>query len=230
MAEYYMLPFALGGSIFASALSGEIAPALSKGGWKQWMASIFIGLSGILMIGHLLNNLTNARIQLTVDSANAKMMNFLAQQTGPDSHILINIQYPNEYFSEMQTQLKVLYDRPDLDVLTFRPDMSLPADGKAIYIVSPFVKNEPLLTVRMGVIENSQRDWNTNLRGFLQTQPNSQVVYESNAGFRLSNVDYPRIFCPLLKTRLFCATPAPLLDTRPFTYGWTIHRLATHQE
>jgi len=225
MAEYYMLPFALGGSIFASALIGEIAPALSKSGWKQWMASIFIVLSGILIIGHLLNNLTNAHIQLTVDSANAKMMNFLAQQTEPDSHILVNIQYPNEYFYEMQTQLKELYTRPDLNVLTFRPDMSLPSDGKATYIVSPFVKNEPLLTVRMGVIENSQRDWDTTLHGFLQTKPGSQVVYEMTAGFQLSNVDYPRVFCPLIKTRLFCAAPAPVVDTRPFDYGWKVYKL-----
>jgi hypothetical protein len=225
MAEYYMLPFALGGSIFASALIGEIAPALSKGGRKQWMTSIFIVVSGILMIGHLFNNLTNARIQLTVDSANAKMMKFLAQQTESDSNILVNIQLPNEYFYEMQTQLKVLYDRPDLNVLMFRPDMSLPSDGKATYIVSPFVKNEPLLTVRMGVIENSQRDWNTTLQGFFQTKPGSPIVYDSNAGFRLSNVDYPRIFCPLIKTRLFCAVSAPLVDTRPFDYGWKAYKL-----
>jgi hypothetical protein len=138
---------------------------------------------------------------------------------------LVNIQDPNEYFYEMQTQLGKVYGRPDLIVDVFNPDTTLAVDGLNIYIVSPHIVNQPLLTVRMGVIEDTQRMWTTDLQEFLQDHPGWRIEFESTNNFHLTDINYPRIFCPFVKTRAFCATPAPFIDLREFEYGWTVYRL-----
>jgi hypothetical protein len=225
MAEYYMLPFVMGLAVFTSALVTEIVPALRDQGWKKWLSMAGLGLGLLLLIGSLFNTLTNARVQLAVDDANARMMAYLVQTAAPNSTILVNFQDFTEYVSEMQTQLESIYGRPDLKVEMFNSTQPAPESSGDIYIVTANVLNQPLLTVRMGVIEKSQEIWNKNLKRYLQVNPNWHSVFETARSFRLSDVNYPRLFCPFIKTRAFCATPAPLLDTRLFTYGWIIYRM-----
>ncbi len=224
MAEYYMLPFALGLAVFVSALAAEILPAFREAGWKRWAAMAGSILAAVLLIGSLLNNLTNARVQLTVDAADAAMMEYLIRNTGTGSTILVNIQDPNEYYYEMGSQLAEIDGRPDLNLQPFRSNAGLPGDKANLFIVTPYVKNQPLLTVRMGVIEDTQNHWNDNLLGFLQTDPGWRIVSSPSGDFTLTDVNYPRVFCALVKTRSFCATPAPLIDTRQFSYGWRIYQ------
>lgn len=225
MAEYYMLPFALGLAVFVSVCVVETIPALHERGWRKWASVVLFSFSLVLLVGALLNNLTNARVQLGVDQVDSAMIAYLVQNTQTGSTVLVNIQDPNEYFYEMQTQLGDVYGRPDLKVEVFSSDITLSEDTPTIYIVSPYVINQPLLTVRMGVVEETQRMWNDNLQGFLQYIPYSQIVFKPADKFHLADVNYPRIFCPFVKTRAFCATPVPLIDTREFEYGWTVYRL-----
>jgi hypothetical protein len=227
MAEYYMLPFALGLAVFVSACVVETVQTLQERGWRQWVSVAFLSSSLVLLVGALLNNLTNARVQLEVDDANANMRAYLVENTKPGSTVLVNIQDPNEYFYEMQTQLGEVYGRPDLKVEVFSTDTTLAGDAPNMYIVSPYVVNQPLLTVRMGVIEETQQMWNDSLREFMRGHPGWQIVFEPANRFHLTDVNYPRIFCPFVKTRAFCATPEPLVDTREFEYGWTIYRLVS---
>jgi hypothetical protein len=224
MAEYYMLPFALGLSVFVSACILAIVQAWGERGWKRPACAAAATLSLVLLAGSLLNNLTNARVQMTVDSADARMLAYLVAHTDPGSTIVLNIQYPNEYNYEMQTQLQQVYGRPDLKLVAFHPDMDLSGETGSIYLVSPFLENQPLLTVRMGVIESTQIQWDANLKGFLSTRPGSQVLFDPAGSFRLSDVNYPRLFCALLPKRAFCSQPVPFLDTRSFTYGWKVYQ------
>jgi hypothetical protein len=164
---------------------------------------------------------------LAVDSADSAMMAYLVNHTEPNSLVLVNIQDPNEYFVEMQMQLGQVDGRPDLRVLTFSRDITIPGDTTNVYIVAPFVVNQPLLTVRMGIIEDTQNMWSYSLQEFLHISPGWQVIFESSQAIRLSDVNFPRLFCRFVKTRAFCATPAPMIDTRPFTYGWHVYKLET---
>jgi hypothetical protein len=225
MAEYYMLPFAMGLAVFTPALVIEIIPALSERGWKRRLSLAALGLSLLLLIGSSFNTLTNARVQLTVDDANSRMMTYLVRNAAPDSTVVVNFQDFTEYVSEMQTQLGSVYGRPDLKVIMFDPAEPHPESSGNIYLVTPQVTNQPLLTVRMGVIEATQKIWNENLQTFLQTHPDRHIVYQTTGGFRLTDVNYPRLLCPFIKTRAFCSTPVPLVDTRPFIYGWIIYKL-----
>jgi len=225
MAEYYMLPFTMGLAVFASALVVEIIPAVRDHGWRGLSSLTALGLSLLFFIGSLFNTLTNARVQLVVDESNAHMMTEVARSAAPNSLILVNFQDFTEYVAEMQTQFETLYGRPDLRVEMINPEETIPDAGGDTYIVAASVNNQPLLTVRMGVVEEAQRIWNERLKEFLQANDNWKSVYEAMRTFRLSDVNYPRLFCPFIKTRAFCATPAPLVDTRPFTYGWTIYKL-----
>jgi hypothetical protein len=186
---------------------------------------VTIVLSVLLMVGTLFNNLTNTRVQLATDIANASMMNFLVQNTAPDSTIYINIQDTNEYYYEIQTQMGLEGGRPDLTINTFNPSVNLIGAPGTIYIISPFVENQPLLTVRMGVVEETQIHWNQSLKDFLHSFPGSQVVFETSETFRLSDINYPQVFCPLVKTRSFCAMSVPFLDQRAFNYGWQVIRV-----
>jgi hypothetical protein len=228
MAEYYMLPFALGLAVFVSACIVAIVPAWRKLGWRRWTCGAVAAVSLVLLVGTLLNSVTNARVQLAVDAANARMLAYLVHSTDPGSTIVVNIQDPNEYYYEMQTQLAQVDGRPDLKLLSLYPGMDLSGESGTVYIISPFLENQPQLTVRMGVIESTQNAWNAKLRGFLAGHPGSQVLFESSNSFWLSDVNYPRIFCSFIKTRAFCAASVPLLDIRPFTYGWTIYQLPIH--
>jgi len=224
MAEYYILPFALGLAVFVSVCVVETVNTLQERGWMKWTSVALFSSSLMLLVGVLLNNLTNARVQLAVDQVDADMIAYLVQNTEPGSVVLVNIQDPNEYFVEMQTQLGEVYGRSDLKVEVFSPGMTLAEDVPNMYIVSPFVVNQPLLTVRMGIIQETQQMWTTSLQEFLQANPGWLIAFESANNFRLTDINYPRIFCPFVKTRAFCATPAPLVDTREFEYGWTVYK------
>ncbi|MFH2104560.1 MAG: hypothetical protein ABIJ39_14525 [Chloroflexota bacterium] len=225
MTEYYMLPFSLGLAVFVSALVAEITKPFHEPGRKKAVPAVALALSAVLLAGSLFNNLTNARVQLAVDNSNAPMMAYLVQNTELNSKIFVNIQDPNEYVSEIRTQLGDVYNRPDLEVLPFDFDLVLSPEDKIYYIISPYVVNQPLLTVRMGIVEDTQNMWNDDLEEYLQLHPRQWIVLENEESFNLSNVNYPRLFCSFITTRSFCAANIPLVDTRLFQYGWRIYRL-----
>ncbi len=77
----------------------------------------------------------------------------------------------------------------------------------------------------MGVVEDTQDGWNYSLQNYLQAHSAWQAVFSAEQSFHLSDVNYPRLFCPLVKTRSFCAMPAPFIDIRAFLYGWKIYKL-----
>ena len=90
-------------------------------------------------------------------------------------------------------------------------------------IASPYVQHQPLLAVRMGVIENSQNAWNQSLSSTLG--PEIGPSFESEQSFRLALIDLPRLLCSVLPERGYCTADRSLIDTGEFRYGWRIYEM-----
>jgi hypothetical protein len=193
----------------------------------RWVAVVCLGTSIFLLGVTLFNNASNAGIQLAVDAANAKMLKTVVNIAPPGSNVMINIQYPNEYTSQIPMYINTILGRPDIKVDYFRSQPPLGAaegvTGRNL-IITPVVKNQPILTVRMGVIEPTQEIWLSLLDNYLILD-DWQMVSSSQYRFPMLILDFSRLFCPLLKGRIFCERAAPLLDTREFSYGWKIYEL-----
>jgi hypothetical protein len=96
-------------------------------------------------------------------------------------------------------------------------------DQTGAIVLMPYINNQPNLTVRAGVEEFYQQQWN---QKFLENTESNRVSLKTFEGsFRLSNVNLPTALCPLLGQRGFCENPDPLIDTRLFTYGWEIFEI-----
>lgn len=225
MAEYYMLPFALGLVVVAAGWVEQGILLWQVGGRSRWLAAVGLSITGLLFIASLFNNATTARVQLTIDAVNAEALRQVAAMAPKKSIVLINIQSPNEYFYASEDHLWHIWDRPDLDVrVVSEENMSQFGEAENYYLLVPTIQNQPLQTVRMGVVEESQQTWNSILEGYMAGQ-NWQLAADLQHNFRLSVIDFARLFCPIISTRSFCVTDAPLVDTRVFSYGWKLYSL-----
>ena len=220
MTEYYMLPFTFGAAVLAGLVLGEEAVWRSR---LTWTLGILVV---ILFAITAINNVTSARLQLAVDSVNAQMLEELSELPR-NASVLINIQTQNEYTDQIKMQLGARFHRSDLEIGLFNPGAGLPDSclPGACYIVSPAVQNQPLLTVRMGVFEPTQEDWNGSLQNFLNGNHNWVKKATYNHSFGMLTVDFPRLFCKYVNTRAYCAIPSPFIDMRDFQYGWSLYQL-----
>jgi hypothetical protein len=75
-------------------------------------------------------------------------------------------------------QLDARFERDDLSVQLFDPGSELPevCQPEDCFIVTPFIKNQPLLTVRMGVHEPTQENWNDSLMTFLNNHSGWEII------------------------------------------------------
>lgn len=223
MTEYYMFPFALGAAVFGATLLDMAVECVRKSGfWISWMARVLVGLAILLLAATQLNNVSNGRLQLTVDKANAELLDFL-RAVPPKSVVWVNLQDPSEYYYRLLDYMNTFWGRSDLVILPFSfQEINAPGD---YYIIAPYIVNQPLLAVRLGVFEPTQNKWNESLLPYFEQHPGWQQIAQFEYSFRMSGVDFPRLFCPLITTRSFCETPAPFIDTRIFTYGWRVYKL-----
>lgn len=216
--EYYMLPVALGMSVIATAIA---VPALGrlKQGKDRMLVMSLMALGAVLWLATFPNNVSNVRQQLTVDAANSRMLQALFEMVGDEGQVILNIQHENEYVYEIRTHVQDVAGMRDIQIDTFDPLHGLPS-GSAL-IISPKIHNQPLLAVRMGVIESTQNGWNHSLQDELGEGilPDLQI----EEGFRLTIIDLPRVLCPLLSSRGYCSVERPIFDNREFLYGWDIY-------
>jgi hypothetical protein len=223
MQDYYIMPFALGAAIFAGLVVNLLLEYFSSPVfWERWLARFVLVISGLFFTAMLLTNITTARVQLSVDAANEELLAYL-RATPQNSVILLNIQSTNEYYYKFIDYLNRFWGRDDLSIQVF--DFQGTSAGSTYYLIAPYVLHQPLQTVRMGVVEEIQNKWNESLSPYFSEQPGWQQVAQIERQFTMTGVNLPRLFCPFIKTRAFCATPAPFVDTRPFVYGWTIYKL-----
>jgi hypothetical protein len=225
MVGYFMLPFAVGAVFFAGRIVEiTITTLKANGKYISVVYRLLLLLSGVLLVISVVNNITTARIQLTVDKANAELIEFLEEKIPQQSLLLVNIQEPNEYYDKIILYLSDVYDRDDIEVDFVRPlDMAqIAVEAEPTYVVLAHIKNQPLLTVRLGVNEPTLMNWNNSIQ---ETIDQGEVVFRTDERFTLFSIDLPRLLCPLLKKRGFCVTPSPILDRREFAYGWEVVRL-----
>jgi hypothetical protein len=220
MVEYYMLPVAIGVSIIGGiALDSTVTRIREKR--RAAMAWLSLGLASILWLTTLPNNYSNVRQQLAVDAANARMLQYLVDRADDIGNVIVNIQHENEYVYEVRTYLQDVWDLDGSSVTIFNPGEGL--DPGPLLIASPHVRHQPLLAVRMGVVENSQNDWNQSLAEALGSQ--TEVAFEWEESFRLALIDLPRLLCAVLPERGYCRSERPFVDTGEFNYGWKIYEL-----
>jgi hypothetical protein len=186
-----------------------------------------VAVSTFFLLASIATNFSNAGIQLAVDAANAATMDYLAQSLPSNSSIVVNIQDPNEYFEQSQSNLADIRGRTDLQLSPFAFQESVPVatGAKSYYLMTLFIENQPLLTVRMGVIEATQKTWNESMIQYYGSEP--PVVFQVQRSFRLFNFDLPRLLCPFMQGRNYCSAQIPAVDRREFTYGWKVYKIET---
>jgi len=228
MQEYYALPFSAGASLGAGLVLGWLGDSFrSKPTVQKATMGIILGIAALLWLVTFPTNLSNARIQVAVDDANARMLTDLAKNSPLNSTVLVNIQVANEYVEQMALYyLPRIYSRPDLTTVAYQSQPLGVGDEfykPDVILAVPHVENQPLLAVRMGLYESTQKTWNQAL--LVQMTSTWKMSTSIRNQFPLLMVDIPRIFCPLIRTRSFCAIPSPLVDQRVFSYGWDLYQI-----
>ena len=167
--RYYLLPFSLGAAVLTGLLAREVMEASAEAN----PARVFIVrgcgvLAVFLVLLTLPNNLSNAGIQLSVDKANAAMLEYVAETRPKDGLVQINIRAEIEYLWQIGPMLHTAYHRPDLIVEPYPTEGAAPAQGlRPMLIVSPFIENVPYPSVRLGIPEQASRGWEADLQARL---------------------------------------------------------------
>jgi hypothetical protein len=222
---YFLLPFAIGASMLAGVaidVAIESIPASSR---SIRTATAFLLASALLLtMIHLMNNSTSARIQMAVDAQNARVIKYLAESIPEDSLVLVNIQDPNEYVTELELHISEIQTRSDVAIDVIDPeDLYDSIDGHAVYLLIPSIENQLLLSIRMGIYEPTLRKWNESIEDYLKAH--GRLIYQDQTRFKLLNFDLPRLLCPFYSGRNFCAIGQPLIDRRVFSYGWSVYEV-----
>ncbi len=182
-------------------------------------------LSGLLLTLTLPSQVSNGRLQLATDRANADMLAFVVQHVPQGSTVWININPPNEYVGEFTLWVTQLENRPDLRVDYFHSQSLAEAQlrGGAVWIVSPYMENLFYPSVRVGMTELPTRQWNEALDQYMAGH--GSLIRLIRQSFTSSNLDPLRFFCPLARSLSYCKVPDAPLDHRVFAYGWKIYSL-----
>lgn len=223
--EYYLLPIALIAALVCGVLFSLVLNLLHGAPFGRVLAWSALGLSGLLLLLTLPNQITNARLQLATDRANADMLALVVKQAPQGSTVWININPPNEYVSEFSVWVTQVEHRPDLRVDYFHSQGLAEAQalGGEVWIVSPFMENLVYPSVRVGMTELPTRQWNETLTQYLAGR--GEQVSLVRQSFPSANLDPLRFFCPFARSLSYCKVPDAPLDRRIFAYGWKIYRL-----
>lgn len=224
MQEYYMLPFAAGAAALAAVILYQLPTRMrSATGWAKRLSIAGLLLFFLSWPLTLLNSLTTARIQLTVDAVNQQMLELIAAQLPTGSELQINLPIESEYRYEIGLQLHSLHGRPDLLVDRVRADETVELHAGA-YVLTPVIGNQPRLTVRLGVASAQVVEWDQRLKQQLGAM---QPAYRVVDGVAMSGVDLPRLLCSITPGLDYCSSENPVVDRRRFVYGWEIYRVGS---
>jgi hypothetical protein len=218
--DYYLFPFVIGSAILSGLAASQAIQYLRGHGVGITIFSAICLLASLLLFGiTLTNNATTARMQLTVDSANQEVVEYLAKNTPSGGQVLVNLSANSEYIPEMGFHFDKLYNRADINLAQFT--IEKPVTSQPLLIVSPDIKNQPLLTVRIGFYEDGSAERNQLLINSL-----AQVgipVHIVERKFTMFNIDLPRLLCPFVKVHRYCSVPAPVVDQRELSYRWFVY-------
>lgn len=221
--EYYLLPFAAGTAVLSGVLLVEIWELVTTSGriWKGFgIASLVMTVT--LLLATQANSFTDASIQLAQDSANARVLRYVAENAPQGSQVVVNIQLANEYIEQMQLMLANYYNRPDLELVNYQgQDLSTFKDQpRGTYFLLAELVNQPKMTVRMGLDEPSLKVWNASVMPQLASW---NEVFRVTMNPPILAVNFPRLLCPVINRGNFCAAGSKLIDNQPLLYQWSVY-------
>jgi len=221
--SYYLLPFALGVAVFSGwVLTAELGNQWYRQGLGRILKVLIMASFLLLVTITLINGYSDARIQLLVDRQNRAILDTVAEELGQDSRLYVNIQDRNELVDEIATQLVVVYGREDILFNHIQGDSHVSHDDRAgTFIMVPIVQNQPMLTVRMGVLEMYVDRWNEDLSQMVDQIADQELAFHAGS-IILNRLEIPRILCRWTPTLTYCDNTAPLIDRRTFQYGWRL--------
>jgi hypothetical protein len=226
--EYYLLPFAFGAAALAGMVVGDACDLRRPEHpvTRRRLAWSVLVASGLLWCVAIVNAITDARVQLAVDRANAALVDFLGGLPSR-SRVVANMSPVNEYHFELPMHLSEIKRRPDIVLeqpAQVTPRGSSPAD---VFVVTPEMANQPGPTVRIALHEPGVRADNAMLSALL-TGP-ADLVYRTAAHTRIVELGIHRLLCHLAVRPIIDASYCPrdrgLIYRRTFSYGWQVHRL-----
>jgi hypothetical protein len=223
--EYYLLPFSLGAAVLTGLLAREVMDIPARASSAGVLVVRGSGaLAAFLFLLTLPNNISNAGIQLSVDKANAAMLEHVAENAPADARIQINIRAEIEYLWQIGPMLHSFYHRPDLTVESYPTDDTPPANGlPPIMILSPLIENVPYPSVRLGIPEQESRGWEADMQREIGDR--LRLQRETRFGLDMLVVDAPRLICLAVPRIDFCQRPHAPFDTRRFAAGWRVYEL-----
>jgi hypothetical protein len=224
--EYYLLPFAFGAALLGGTLAGDAwrwrGPEQPVA--RRRLASGALATAALLLVATALNAATDARVQLTVDRADADLVAFLGGLP-PGSHVLANMSPVNEYHYELPMHLSELKGRRDIVVERMPPPAR--ASAADAFVITAEMANQPGPTVRIALHEPGVSRDNATLRTLLAAD--SAPVYRGGRQTRIVEIGLQRLLCPFAVRPVlditYCPRDRGVLDGRTFSYGWQVHRL-----
>jgi hypothetical protein len=224
---YYLFPFAFGASVLAGTVIGNCW-AFRQGlhsVTRRRMAWSLLVTTGLLWLVSTANAVADARVQLTVDRANAEMLEFLARLP-THSRIVVNTRL-NEYVVELPLHLSEVNGRPDLVVQHVAGWPVSRAAMAEVFVVTPQMTSPPAPTVRIPLDETGARHDEAILATLLAGR--GDLVYRRAEHTPLIQFGLHGLLCHVTPDWLtdagYCPNDRRLIDRRPFSYGWQIHRL-----
>lgn len=221
--EYYLMPFAAGTAVLSGVLLVELA-SLLKDSRRVWrgVSIATLTVTGLLLLASQANTYTDATIQLAQDSANTRVLEYIASNAPPNGQVVVNLQIANEYIEQMQLMLANYYHRPDLILTNYtEADLSgLKAAPGLTYLVTAELANQPRMTVRMGLDQPSLKIWNAKVQPALNGW---QKVYQVTEQPSILPVNFPRLLCKVINRGDYCASQERLVDPSTLLYQWTVY-------
>jgi hypothetical protein len=221
--EYYLMPFAAGTAVLSGVLLAELVDLLKGAGgvWKG-VSIATLSLTGLLLLVSQGNSYTDAAIQLAQDSANTRLLEYIAENASPNAQVVVNLQIANEYIEQMQLMLANYYHRPDLTLVNYQgEDLSqLKSGARATYFVTAELGNQPKMTVRMGLDEPSLLVWNASVQPALDTW---HQVFQVSEQPIIVAVNFPRLLCRVINRGDYCAARERLFDPNHLLYRWSVY-------
>ena len=227
--EYYLLPFALGAAVLAGFVVGDawIASGRPHPGTRPWFARAVLAASGVLWLVAIANATADARVQLTVDRANADLVDFLAGLPA-GSRVVLNTAV-NEYVAELPMHLSLIKGRPDIaveHVTRASRDRSPSAD---VFVVTAEVANRPWPTVRVAPDQPLVEGDPATASELRTGRPDP--VYRAARQARLTEIGIHRLLCRVAVSPLaepgYCPGDRGVFDWQVFSYGWRVQSLWT---
>jgi hypothetical protein len=167
----------------------------ATGGWLRVTAKGCLLTCLVLICVSIVNNVTNLRLQLAVDDANAEIVHFLAELP-PNTRVAVNIPQNSEYLFELGLHLSSMKMRPDLMLEPCQGSACLPGEGKhSFYLVMPELDNQLLPSVRIGVDKSTVTARNHALTRVFGAQ--TQAVYKTERKIQLLDFGFHRFICLL---------------------------------